>query len=204
MKKLILVLAAAAGIGMANAAAVTWAAGKLYGPTGADDGSMGSTLITKTDGAWTVTLQVFADAAGNTLLQSDSFSFNVASGTATYANSKKSALNGTVATDLTYGAKAANANFSGLADETGYYYKLLVHGETDTYTADKESAITAFTTASAGGVAAINSNAGSKLGTAWTGGAWTTTPTSSGVPEPTSGLLLLVGAGMLALRRKQK
>ena len=25
-----------------------------------------------------------------------------------------------------------------------------------------------------------------------------------GVPEPTSGLLLLVGAGMLALRRKQK
>ena len=27
---------------------------------------------------------------------------------------------------------------------------------------------------------------------------------SSGVPEPTSGLLLLVGAGMLALRRKQK
>ena len=29
-------------------------------------------------------------------------------------------------------------------------------------------------------------------------------PTSGGVPEPTSGLLLLVGAGMLALRRKQK
>ena len=28
--------------------------------------------------------------------------------------------------------------------------------------------------------------------------------TSGGVPEPTSGLLLLVGAGMLALRRKQK
>ena len=29
-------------------------------------------------------------------------------------------------------------------------------------------------------------------------------PSSGGVPEPTSGLLLLVGAGMLALRRKQK
>ena len=29
-------------------------------------------------------------------------------------------------------------------------------------------------------------------------------PASGGVPEPTSGLLLLVGAGMLALRRKQK
>lgn len=203
MKKLVLVLATAASIGMANAAAVTWAAGKLYGPTGADDGAMGNTLITKTDGAWTVTLQVFADAAGKTLLQSDSFSFNVASGTATYANSKKSALNGSVATDLTYGAKAANANFSELADETGYYYKLIVHGETDTYTADKESAITAFTTGSAGAVAAINSNAGSKLTTGWTtgaGSAWATTP----VPEPTSGLLLLIGAGMVALRRKQK
>ena len=30
------------------------------------------------------------------------------------------------------------------------------------------------------------------------------TAESSGIPEPTSGLLLLVGAGMLALRRKQK
>ena len=29
-------------------------------------------------------------------------------------------------------------------------------------------------------------------------------PSSGGVPEPTSGLLLLVGAGMLALRRKRK
>ncbi len=39
------------------------------------------------------------------------------------------------------------------------------------------------------------------------GGSWTkVTAGSSGgdVPEPTSGLLLLVGAGMLALRRKQK
>ena len=37
----------------------------------------------------------------------------------------------------------------------------------------------------------------------WTSGNFTTyTPT--GTPEPTSGLLLLVGAGMLALRRKRK
>ena len=37
------------------------------------------------------------------------------------------------------------------------------------------------------------------------GSSWATyTPSSGDVPEPTSGLLLLVGAGMLALRRKQK
>ena len=33
---------------------------------------------------------------------------------------------------------------------------------------------------------------------------WKSFGKGSGVPEPTSGLLLLVGAGMLALRRKQK
>ena len=39
----------------------------------------------------------------------------------------------------------------------------------------------------------------------WTPGNFTTyTPSSGDIPEPTSGLLLLVGAGMLALRRKQK
>lgn len=35
-------------------------------------------------------------------------------------------------------------------------------------------------------------------------GSWAKVNPSSGVPEPTSGLLLLVGAGMLALRRKRK
>ena len=34
--------------------------------------------------------------------------------------------------------------------------------------------------------------------------AWTNAGGGGAVPEPTSGLLLLVGAGMLALRRKQK
>ncbi len=39
----------------------------------------------------------------------------------------------------------------------------------------------------------------------WTPGNFTTyTPSAGDTPEPTSGLLLLVGAGMLALRRKQK
>ena len=37
------------------------------------------------------------------------------------------------------------------------------------------------------------------------GSSWATyTPTGSDVPEPTSGILLLVGGAMLALRRKQK
>ena len=47
---------------------------------------------------------------------------------------------------------------------------------------------------------ALGSQAASQTAT------WGTVPGGStpDVPEPTSGLLLLVGAGMLALRRKQK
>ncbi len=48
--------------------------------------------------------------------------------------------------------------------------------------------------------------AGAQFSTTGLSGGWTTGGGSSGggVPEPTSGILLLVGAGMLALRRKQK
>ena len=57
-----------------------------------------------------------------------------------------------------------------------------------------------------------DANYGDASGVAFTGGRFSTTgPTgwntnggTSPIPEPTSGLLLLVGAGMLALRRKQK
>ena len=51
--------------------------------------------------------------------------------------------------------------------------------------------------------AAVFSIADQAAATAGTG-SWAKVNPSSGVPEPTSGLLLLVGAGMLALRRKQK
>ena len=57
-----------------------------------------------------------------------------------------------------------------------------------------------------------DANFGDATGVAFTGGRFSTTGTTgwntnggtSPIPEPTSGLLLLVGAGMLALRRKQK
>ena len=51
----------------------------------------------------------------------------------------------------------------------------------------------------ASGVAFVGSN----FSTSGTTG-WNTNGGTSPIPEPTSGLLLLVGAGMLALRRKQK
>ena len=47
--------------------------------------------------------------------------------------------------------------------------------------------------------------AGESFTTTGLSGGWTTGGGSSpAIPEPTSGILLLVGAGMLALRRKQK
>ena len=48
------------------------------------------------------------------------------------------------------------------------------------------------------------SSAIATAGTKGTMSSVTPTPPSGGVPEPTSGLLLLIGGAMLALRRKQK
>ena len=53
-----------------------------------------------------------------------------------------------------------------------------------------------------GGVDNLNSTA--SWGTTSFGGSTGWAKSGGDIPEPTSGLLLLVGAGMLALRRKRK
>ena len=73
------------------------------------------------------------------------------------------------------------------ADESEY--KILGTGTTGTYDPEKESAKSSTLTKT---MAAMNGLTSYPV------------TSSGGVPEPTSGLLLLVGAGMLALRRKQK
>ena len=45
---------------------------------------------------------------------------------------------------------------------------------------------------------------GTQFSTSGLSGGWSNPGGSGDIPEPTSGILLLVGAGMLALRRKQK
>ncbi len=91
--------------------------------------------------------------------------------------------------------KAANTEFSNAAFVAGneYNFYFTVESGGQTFTSQSVSAI-----AQASDVANIGfGNMASRTQNAenWGGG---------DIPEPTSGLLLLVGAGMLALRRKQK
>ena len=91
--------------------------------------------------------------------------------------------------------KAANTEFSDAAfvagNEYNFYFTITDNGHT--FTSQSVGAI-----AQASDVAAIgfgNMASATQNAENWGGG---------DIPEPTSGLLLLVGAGMLALRRKQK
>ena len=105
------------------------------------------------------------------------------------------------------GSAGGTATTTGLAfsttENTTYYGLILTQyksGDTEMWLANKASAVinTAGTKAT---VSNVSKNWGGGTGsaiTSWSGGS------GSDVPEPTSGLLLLVGAGMLALRRKQK
>ena len=96
--------------------------------------------------------------------------------------------------------KAANTEFSNDAFVAGnqynFYFTITDNGKT--FTSTSVGAI-----AQASDVAAIgfgNMASATQTASNWVGGS----DPDPGVPEPTSGLLLLVGAGMLALRRKQK
>lgn len=108
------------------------------------------------------------------------------------------------ATDGTF-SKASTAPVSnadlGLADATSYTAYLMVFNAnsvddaTAFYLTDTK-ALTTMGGTSTSQVKFGSQSTNSKVATNWT--------STSGIPEPTSGLLLLVGGAMLALRRKQK
>ena len=178
MKKLIVMMAAVALAMCAHAAvAVTWQTG-----TGVKDVN-GNAFTTATTG-YTATI-MYSTAA-------DMSSVFAAGGTLSSTSYKTK----------------GSAGFAGLTGETfgpGTYYSQITITE-DATGKTWTSGIGSFTILD-GQTAGVTANftSGANLGgssligsTAYTGGG------SGGVPEPTSGLLLLVGGAMLALRRKQK
>ena len=92
------------------------------------------------------------------------------------------------------------ANYSKSGDVNGYYAVLVQSG--DNYSFYDAGQITGTTGASA--PTDITLNAGWTNDATLTSGGFVVAHQSGGVPEPTSGLLLLIGGAMLALRRKQK
>ena len=125
---------------------------------------------------------------------------------AAYDDKTASSLSSLALASGTLNSKAGKASGNGLdiGSETSLFMVVLNGdlGAGTTYIADTMdvSGVTYSPPASSPGTfEAINSN--------FTGGGTITAGSGGGggdVPEPTSGLLLLVGAGMLALRRKQK
>ena len=190
MKKLMFVLAAVLAAGMAQAAAITWGTGTaIKGVKSDSDPSFG----TANAAAGTLNIYVWlVDAA----------TYN-STGTANIWDTYGSKLDtATASATGKSGAAGATAKTDGLSfsteSATPYYGLVLIgldtdkDGTLDYYIANKASTEinTAGTQASVGNLAKPSGVTG-----------WTSA--TADVPEPTSGLLMLIGMAGLALRRKR-
>ncbi|MBQ6010555.1 MAG: PEP-CTERM sorting domain-containing protein [Kiritimatiellae bacterium] len=140
----------------------------------------------------------FADENGDSLANSTAYTLTVmlwdATGTTKLDEMSATTANATGAYSGTFSYTAAAS--------TDYMISAVLAKNDGTATLEMDKA--AFTTA-ASGTKTLNITTGANFastGSKWDSGGWQTS--GGGVPEPTSGLLLLVGGAMLALRRKQK
>lgn len=183
MKKISVLLLAVCAAVFAQAASIDWSVGatksnKIYGPDG-------TTVFGKTAGdAAYLILADYADGIKDAL----------AAGTFSGATE---GVVGTASAYTTYGGVSlSTATSSSLSENTSYNFAvLLVNGDASQYVM---TAPQSATTSDADTVRDAKFTYTDIKSVGWQ---------SSGggdVPEPTSGLLLLVGGAMLALRRKQK
>ncbi len=185
MKKIMFVLGAMIAAMSASAAYVDWQYSVSEPKTGGSDWSSGYTAYLVTSANWD-TIKDNVTASGLSGAALDSSGFSLASST------KKDNIYST-------GAHQVEAS-------SGNYYVILATA--DGYSvAVNNASVTAYADASSGGtgltpgVTISTPTAGSGIAfTAFGGGS--PDPGGDG-PEPTSGLLLLVGAGILGLRRKR-
>ena len=177
MKKLMCVFAAAAMAVCVHGAEVLWSSGVFDGPGGTSS-KTGSAY----SDVYTAVFSVYSDADGKTLLTSET----------TSDVNKKGLMKGSV--DV--------ADPEAGVTQT-YYTKLVI---TDKASGKAlESTMGTFTYTGGDLAAPSLTFYGDNASGFATGGAPSASPAGwAAAPEPTSGLLLLVGAGMLALRRKQK
>ena len=188
MKKLIVMAGVVVGVLASEAAAIAWNSGTIYGQDGNKVGKDQITAI---------------------LLEStSSTAFSTLTGEALFAAYEAGTINtlvsgATVKTGASTALGAANLT-TGTAYDSGtdvYAALLYVEDSTGYYIANFANATAASTKVT---IADLTKYEGGSLGgtpngpeiTGWSGG--------GAIPEPTSGLLLLLGGAMLALRRKQK
>ena len=193
MKKLIIAAFAVACAAMVQAATVNWQSGALY--TAADaNGGWSSTLVNNASALVTVNVYlVDADTYATVSAKDQAGMYEWASSqTAAYTG-----VNKNPSTDALIGA--ANVSATDLAASTTYYSILTAEYTDATLEKDFYMAAAVTGTTPASGTKSF-SNIFGGASTATTGGVRDWQP----VPEPTSGLLMLLGFAGLALRRKQK
>jgi hypothetical protein len=194
MKKLVIMACAVAMTAVAQAASVNWGSGAFYTASG-KDGGWSSTMVNAAGATVTMSIYLVDAATYATVSAMDQAGmYKWASGqTATYTGQNKNPSTGALIPAVTIGT-------DDLGKSTTYYSILTAEYKDATNGEMYMAAAKEFTTSGTG--QANNSNIFGGAATAATGGVrdWQ----AAAVPEPTSGLLLLLGVAGLALRRKQK
>jgi hypothetical protein len=186
MKKILIALASIATAAIVNAASMNWGADYTYnasGTAGVDRGTTDAWI------AYVFDASVTSYASAQTL-----FAANDGAGLAALA------VGSTVVAGDDYGGFLGQSTFSGAAGDNISAYVVIFDGATVADASNMYISEVVTATAPSSGVPGLLTfgEGGDMVGMA-SAGAWT----AAAVPEPTSGLLLLLGMAGLALRRKQ-
>ena len=199
MKKLIIGAVAVLAAVSVNAAAVTWQSGVVFGPSDSS-GTISATSTYKLADSSTASMYLFIIAGDATHTAAENYAAVQSAGA--YATYKDSLASATASSSTLSSSKFGDLTSTGHAASKTVYAAILF-----TYTdgTGKDWYLENYATVdinSLGGDGSA-SNLARYIGGVKANGNLASWSSASSVPEPTSGLLMLVGLAGLALRRKR-